>query len=211
MSKVKLFVPTVGRPGWTWPAWRKSTVQREGAGRKGSIFDIGGVSTDKNGVPAAKEKAVRRTLNGGNGAVPDGDEQRPRTSVTTSPSDTVRLDRVLAGLGIGVDRIRLRSTWCRRRSSRDRSAAAPSGSAEPALEKLTVRGAAPSVGVAETTAVGGWLSGMNRMRRILLMPDLPCRIGVSQIHVVQRAVRPLGQIDDVAVRTIRQHHRSVRS
>ena len=35
----------------------------------------------------------------------------------------------------------------------------PSGSEEPALEKATVRGEVPLVGVADARAVGAWLSG----------------------------------------------------
>ncbi len=44
--------------------------------------------------------------------------------------------------------------------------AAPSGSADPALEKLTASGAAPLVGFAAATADGGWLVLTLRMRRI---------------------------------------------
>ena len=33
----------------------------------------------------------------------------------------------------------------------------PSGSDEPALEKLTARGAGPAVGFADATAIGAWL------------------------------------------------------
>ena len=47
----------------------------------------------------------------------------------------------------------------------------PSGSNEPALEKLTVNGTGPELGVAAATAIGGWFPPlMNRIRRILLIP-----------------------------------------
>jgi hypothetical protein len=43
---------------------------------------------------------------------------------------------------------------------------APSGSFEPVLEKVTVRGGCPLLGLASTTATGGWLLGAYLMRLI---------------------------------------------
>ena len=51
--------------------------------------------------------------------------------------------------------------------------ACPSGSLEPALEKLTVSGAGPELGLAAAAAIGGWLPEMKRIRRSLLMPNVP--------------------------------------
>jgi len=51
--------------------------------------------------------------------------------------------------------------------------ARPSGSLDPALEKLTVSGAGPDFGVASAAATGGWSPEMKRIRRCLLMPNVP--------------------------------------
>jgi hypothetical protein len=49
----------------------------------------------------------------------------------------------------------------------------PSGSEEPAPEKLTSSGAGPEVGLADADATGAWLPDTKRMRRILLTPKVP--------------------------------------
>jgi hypothetical protein len=49
----------------------------------------------------------------------------------------------------------------------------PSGSVEPALENVTLSGAGPLVGVPLNTAVGARLLLRYRIRRILLMPNVP--------------------------------------
>ena len=54
----------------------------------------------------------------------------------------------------------------------------PSGSDEPALEKLAVSGAGPDVGLADAAAVGAWFPPVQRIRRILLIPEVPLRRAV---------------------------------
>ena len=49
----------------------------------------------------------------------------------------------------------------------------PFGIDEPALEKLTVSGAGPLVGVAAAAATGGWFGLRELIRRILLTPNVP--------------------------------------
>ena len=97
---------------------------------------------------------------GGVGALPTVIVDRRRRACVFTPSETVSRAVYGPALVYVWEGLAAVDVGAVAEVPRDRSAAVPRGPIEPALEKLTVSGAGPEVGLADATATGGWLDGM---------------------------------------------------
>ena len=87
----------------------------------------------------------------------------------------------------------------------------PSGSDEPALEKLTASGAGPAVGFADRDRDRRLVAARIADPADLADAERAADVGVAEIDVVERSVGPFRQIHDVAVGAVGRIRRAVRS